>query len=206
MPQVPYLDGLGALRPPAIAARSPPLCWPADLRPSLDIRGCHVHAPRHRQGSQELMLTILFLAVGTVMALVLVLLALMVIGMKREPLTEELSMQAPSLFAALVRRLLGVYVRKPDSSLDERRGKPCLTARDPGRRWKPLRAYTVEQVAEMLHVGRDKVYYLIRTGQLRSLKIGKLRRITEQQLADFIASLNDAAWTLPPSQGRLGTS
>ena len=33
----------------------------------------------------------------------------------------------------------------------------------------------------MLHVGRDKVYYLLRTGQLRSLKIGKLRRITEQQ-------------------------
>ena len=58
---------------------------------------------------------------------------------------------------------------------------------------KPLQAYTVEQVAKMLHVGRDKVYYLIRTGQLRSLKIGKLRRITEQQLAEFIASLNDAA-------------
>ena len=56
-----------------------------------------------------------------------------------------------------------------------------------------MRAYTVEQVAEMLHVGRDKVFYLLRTGQLRSVKIGKLRRITEQQLAEFIASLNDAA-------------
>ena len=54
------------------------------------------------------------------------------------------------------------------------------------------RAYTVEQVAKMLHIGRDKVYYLLRTGQLRSLKIGKLRRITEQQLAEFIASLDDA--------------
>src|SRR6266581_3506911 len=57
---------------------------------------------------------------------------------------------------------------------------------------KPLQAYTVEQVAKMLHVGRDKVYYLLRTGQLRSLKIGKLRRITEQQLAEFIASLDDS--------------
>ena len=56
-----------------------------------------------------------------------------------------------------------------------------------------MQAYTVEQVAKMLHVGRDKVYYLLRTGQLRSIKIGKLRRITEQQLADFIASLDDAA-------------
>jgi excisionase family DNA binding protein len=41
----------------------------------------------------------------------------------------------------------------------------------------------------MFHIGRDKVYYLIRTGQLRSIKIGKSRRITEEQLAAFIASL-----------------
>jgi excisionase family DNA binding protein len=56
-----------------------------------------------------------------------------------------------------------------------------------------LQAYTVEQVAEMLHVSRDKVYFLLRTGQLRSLKIGKLRRITDEQLAEFIASREDAA-------------
>jgi excisionase family DNA binding protein len=52
-----------------------------------------------------------------------------------------------------------------------------------------MQAYTVEQVAEMLHVGRDKVYYLLRSGQLRSIKIGKLRRITNKHLAEFIASL-----------------
>ena len=52
-----------------------------------------------------------------------------------------------------------------------------------------MQAYTVEQVAEILHVGRDKVYYLLRTGQLRSIKIGKLRRITNQHLAEFIAAL-----------------
>jgi excisionase family DNA binding protein len=56
-----------------------------------------------------------------------------------------------------------------------------------------LQAYTVEQVAKMLHIGRDKVYQLLRTGQLRSIKIGKLRRITEDQLADFITSLEDDA-------------
>lgn len=54
-----------------------------------------------------------------------------------------------------------------------------------------MQAYTVEQVAKILHVGRDKVYYLLRTGQLRSIKIGKLRRITNQHLAEFIASLED---------------
>ncbi len=58
-----------------------------------------------------------------------------------------------------------------------------------------MQAYTVEQVAKMLNIGRDKVYQLLRTGQLRSIKIGKLRRITEEQLAEFIASLEsgDAA-------------
>jgi excisionase family DNA binding protein len=56
-----------------------------------------------------------------------------------------------------------------------------------------LEAYTVEQVAKMLHIGRDKVYYLLRTGQLKSIKIGKSRRITDQQLAEFIESLDDAA-------------
>lgn len=52
-----------------------------------------------------------------------------------------------------------------------------------------LQAYTVEEVAEMLHIGRDKVYFLLRTGQLRSIKIGKLRRITEQHLVEFIESM-----------------
>lgn len=52
-----------------------------------------------------------------------------------------------------------------------------------------MQAYTVEQVAEILHIGRDKVYFLIRTGQLRSIKIGKLRRITDRHLAEFVASV-----------------
>jgi excisionase family DNA binding protein len=56
-----------------------------------------------------------------------------------------------------------------------------------------LQAFTVEQVAEMLHIGRDKVYYLLRTGQLRSIKIGKSRRITDRQLAEFVASLEGNA-------------
>jgi excisionase family DNA binding protein len=54
-----------------------------------------------------------------------------------------------------------------------------------------LQAFTVEQVADMLHIGRDKVYYLLRTGQLRSIKIGKSRRITEEHLAEFVASLEE---------------
>jgi len=62
------------------------------------------------------------------------------------------------------------------------------TERNRGEEVRHLQAYTVEQVAEMLHIGRDNVYFLLRTGQLRSIKIGKLRRITEQHLAEFIQS------------------
>jgi excisionase family DNA binding protein len=58
-----------------------------------------------------------------------------------------------------------------------------------------LQAYTVEQVAEMLHIGRDKVYFLLRTGQLHSIKIGKLRRITDQHLAEFIESMETKGLT-----------
>jgi hypothetical protein len=42
------------------------------------------------------------------------------------------------------------------------------------------------------------VYYLLRTRQLRSIKIGKSRRITDQQLAAFIASLEDNAALFVP--------
>jgi len=56
-----------------------------------------------------------------------------------------------------------------------------------------LRAYTVEQVAEILHIGRDKVYFLLRSGQLRSIKIGKSRRITHEHLAEFVSSLEKAS-------------
>ena len=60
------------------------------------------------------MLTILVLVVGVVMVLVLVLLAVVVAGIKQEPPAEELTSQPPNAITAWVRRVLGVYVRKPD--------------------------------------------------------------------------------------------
>ncbi len=44
-----------------------------------------------------------------------------------------------------------------------------------------------EQVAEVLDVSRNKVYELMAAGQLRSLKIGRARRVTIIALQDFIA-------------------
>jgi excisionase family DNA binding protein len=64
-----------------------------------------------------------------------------------------------------------------------------------GFRTSRATAGAVEQVAKVLNISRDKVYYLLRTRQLRSIKIGKSRRITDAHLAAFLASLegDDAA-------------
>jgi hypothetical protein len=58
-----------------------------------------------------LLLLVLALAFGV---LVLILLAIVVVGIRREPPTAELSSRPPSPISAMARRLIGVYVRKPD--------------------------------------------------------------------------------------------
>jgi len=63
------------------------------------------------------MLTILILA-GCAAVFVVLLLVIVIIGIRQEPPVEELGEQAPSLIAAFVRRLLGVYVRKPELDRD----------------------------------------------------------------------------------------
>ncbi|GAA2119583.1 helix-turn-helix domain-containing protein [Actinomadura napierensis] len=51
--------------------------------------------------------------------------------------------------------------------------------------WKP------EQAAVMLGIGRTKVYDLMRTGALRSVRLGGSRRIPATALADFVAQLEE---------------
>lgn len=46
---------------------------------------------------------------------------------------------------------------------------------------------TVQDVCERLQIGKSKVFEFLATGELESFKIGAARRITEEQLADFIA-------------------
>ena len=50
---------------------------------------------------------------------------------------------------------------------------------------------TPEEVAEALHVGRCTVYDLMRTGQLPSGKIGRLRRIPADAVIEFVKRLAD---------------
>jgi excisionase family DNA binding protein len=56
----------------------------------------------------------------------------------------------------------------------------------------------VDQAAEALRVSRDKLYNLIRTGQLRSMKIGRLRRISTEWIVDFIAQLETRSTSATP--------
>lgn len=52
---------------------------------------------------------------------------------------------------------------------------------------------TVPEVAEALNIGKSRVYDLLRTGELRSVKLGKRRLIPAKCLDEFIAALEERA-------------
>jgi hypothetical protein len=64
------------------------------------------------------MLTVLILVVFVVVVLVLILLVVVVVAIRQEPRDAEMSNVAPSLIAVMVRRLLGVYLRRPTPAAD----------------------------------------------------------------------------------------
>ncbi len=45
---------------------------------------------------------------------------------------------------------------------------------------------TVEEVGQVLRIGRNNTYDLIRCGKIRSIKIGKQIRVTKEALEDYI--------------------
>jgi excisionase family DNA binding protein len=48
-------------------------------------------------------------------------------------------------------------------------------------------AYSVEEAANVLGVSRDVIYDQLRTGRLKSLKVGRRRIIGRQHIDDFLA-------------------
>lgn len=52
---------------------------------------------------------------------------------------------------------------------------------------------TAEEVAEVLGIGRTRVYELLYAGELCSVKIGRLRRVPVDSLREYIAALVEAA-------------
>ncbi len=78
------------------------------------------------------MLIALFYLVLALGVLVLILLAVVVVGIRRESPATELSRRAPGLISAMTRRLLGVSVRRPDPDEAGRRDT-CLAGQAAGR-------------------------------------------------------------------------
>jgi excisionase family DNA binding protein len=58
---------------------------------------------------------------------------------------------------------------------------------------EPPRLIRVEDAAKLLNIGRSAVYDLIRYGRLRSVKIGKSRRIPREAVDEVIAALTGEA-------------
>jgi hypothetical protein len=76
-----------------------------------------------RQGSGELMLTALILVVSAASGVILAILVIVVVAIRQEPRDIELSNVAPSRVAIRVRRLLGVYLRRPTHMTDSDDGQ-----------------------------------------------------------------------------------
>jgi hypothetical protein len=71
-------------------------------------------------------------SIFAVAAMGLVVLAVVVPGIRHEPSAEELTREAPRLIARLAGRLLGVYVRRPDSPVISAKYRGTGTAGNTG--------------------------------------------------------------------------
>jgi excisionase family DNA binding protein len=54
-------------------------------------------------------------------------------------------------------------------------------------------AFTVKQIGEILNCSRSQVYLLLKQGAINSVKIGGSRRITQNQLLDFLRQIEGEA-------------
>jgi excisionase family DNA binding protein len=50
---------------------------------------------------------------------------------------------------------------------------------------------TAEEAADVLCVGRSLMYELIARGAIRTVRIGRLRRIRPEALAEYVGSLSE---------------
>jgi excisionase family DNA binding protein len=67
--------------------------------------------------------------------------------------------------------------------------------RDLGRSPSYKLAFSLEEASELLSVSRSQLYRLIDMGELKSVTIGKSRRVTRQQLDEFLRKLEQTGGT-----------
>lgn len=49
--------------------------------------------------------------------------------------------------------------------------------------------FSVEEVADILHIGRSTVFKLIKDGKIQSIKLGRSRRIPIDAMQDYVDDL-----------------
>jgi excisionase family DNA binding protein len=100
----------------------------------------------------------------------------------------ESAAAVPALLAALLQALriaptapeVAALVGPPAEAVPE----PQDDAQDP-----TLALLTVEEAARRLRIGRTTCYALIRSGELESVPVGRLRRVPPEALHDYVAKL-----------------
>ena len=73
--------------------------------------------------------------------------------------------------------------------------QPLGMAGRPEPRKPPRLLLTVEEAADRIGVCRSNMFKLIRQGDVKSVKVGRLRRITPAALEDFVQKLDSSADT-----------
>ncbi len=73
--------------------------------------------------------------------------------------------------------------------MDQLRHQAPETAGVPESGRPPRLLLTVEEAADRIGIGRSNMFKLIRQGDVKSVKVGRLRRITPAALEDFIRKL-----------------
>ena len=58
---------------------------------------------------------------------------------------------------------------------------------------RTARLHSLESVVERLGVGRSKVFELISAGELRSVKVGRRRLVSESAIVEFVERLDATA-------------
>lgn len=74
--------------------------------------------------------------------------------------------------------------------------------RGKGKTMEDKMLYTLTDVTAALSVGRSKVYELVRSGALPSVRIGGSRRVRGEDLADYVDSLERVSVAAPLAGAR----
>ena len=58
---------------------------------------------------------------------------------------------------------------------------------------------TVEEAAKRLRIGRTSMYRLVSTGAIETVTVGRLRRVPEECLAEYVTRLRQDARFMAPA-------